>query len=259
VIIYSCITNGYDVIPEDNYYDPDVRYVMFHDGTVERKGPWEFIDIRDYYYSECPVKTALYPKILPHKFFAFGEDTVWVDGCYKLVEETTKVAKTLFPFTILRHPARHTYYDEILEGFLCEFFSYDDAIFATKYYYDLGYNFKDEIPCCASIWRTISPTMSKFCDDWWTYYECTNIRDQIGMRVSIQLNELVPNIIERDRCGIPMGRYNKHNRMKKRPHYGASDQAVNKNDLLSEMKKYVKMNTLLYARNQHEDMMSRNL
>ena len=44
MIIYTCITNGYDEIP-DHYYDPDVQYVCFTDGTVEKKGPWEFRDI----------------------------------------------------------------------------------------------------------------------------------------------------------------------------------------------------------------------
>ena len=44
MIIYTCITNGYDDIP-DQYYDPNVQYVCFTDGTVEKKGPWEFRDI----------------------------------------------------------------------------------------------------------------------------------------------------------------------------------------------------------------------
>ena len=43
MIVYTCITNGYDEIP-DHYYDPDVQYVCFTDGTVEKKGPWEFRD-----------------------------------------------------------------------------------------------------------------------------------------------------------------------------------------------------------------------
>ena len=36
-IIYTSITNGYDEIPNENYYDPDIRYVCFTDGTVEHK------------------------------------------------------------------------------------------------------------------------------------------------------------------------------------------------------------------------------
>ena len=44
MIIYTCITDGYDQIP-DHYYDPEVKYVMFHRGEVERKGPWELIEL----------------------------------------------------------------------------------------------------------------------------------------------------------------------------------------------------------------------
>ena len=42
MIIYTCITNGYDV-PEGHYIDPDVRYVLLHDGSVEVPDGWEVI------------------------------------------------------------------------------------------------------------------------------------------------------------------------------------------------------------------------
>ena len=48
----------------------DVRYVMFHDGTVEQKGPWEFIKLD--VDIECPRRLSAYPKINPHKYFDKG-------------------------------------------------------------------------------------------------------------------------------------------------------------------------------------------
>ena len=41
MIIYTCITNGYDTIPKNHYYDPDVQYVCFTDGTIDVPSPWE--------------------------------------------------------------------------------------------------------------------------------------------------------------------------------------------------------------------------
>ena len=37
IVIYSCITNGYDEIPDEHYYDPDIKYVMFTDNTVKEE------------------------------------------------------------------------------------------------------------------------------------------------------------------------------------------------------------------------------
>lgn len=261
MIIYSCITNAYDVISDDHYYDPDTRYVMFHDGTVEQKGPWEMVDLREYYTNECPVKMALYPKILPNRFFDFGEDTVWVDACYTLTKNSVEVAKDCFPFTRLRHASRFTYYDEMLEGYLCEFFSYDDAIDATKYYHSLGYDFKQYGNIlCAAIWRTINEETIKFCEDWWRHYKDTNVRDQIAFDVSLQLNNINPKVIEdRNDCGIPMGAQNKSNRKKKRKKYGSSGQQVNRSMLLGEMRKYVGMHPFFYAKANHDYMMGFNL
>ena len=61
ITIYTCITNGYDEIPNEHYYDPDVKYVCFTDGSIEHKEPWEFRDIPIEH--ECPRRLSAYPKI----------------------------------------------------------------------------------------------------------------------------------------------------------------------------------------------------
>ena len=73
MIIYTCITNGYDV-PEGHYIDPDVRYVLLHDGSVSVPDGWEGIDVRETFKCDEPVRQSYYPKINPHMFFNQGED-----------------------------------------------------------------------------------------------------------------------------------------------------------------------------------------
>ena len=90
MIIYTCITNGYDEIP-DQYYDPDVQYVCFTDGTVEKKGPWEFRDILIEY--ECPRRRSAHPKMNPHLYFPMGSKTTWIDGCYVMTEKFVERSK----------------------------------------------------------------------------------------------------------------------------------------------------------------------
>ena len=105
MIIYTCITDGYDKISEDNYYDPDIRYVCFYDGELEKVGPWEYIQLN--LDVECPVRRSYHPKHLPHHYFDEGELTVWVDGCYLLTKEFTEFSKEIFSehdFCLQKHP-----------------------------------------------------------------------------------------------------------------------------------------------------------
>ena len=154
MIIYTCITNSYDVIP-DHYYDPDVRYVLFHDGTAVPQEPWELIELD--VDVDCPRRLSAYPKINPHKYFDEGENTVWIDGCYIMTKEFVELAKQRFPFTILRHPNRFSYYDEMLEGFECSFFGFREGIELTRILFEDGYNFRDyRSPLGTIIYRTIN-------------------------------------------------------------------------------------------------------
>ena len=141
IIIYTCITNGYDEFQKSNYYHPDIRYVCFHDGTIDTSiTPWEYIKLD--VDIDCPRRLSFYPKANPHLFFPSGSKTIWIDACYKHTSMFLRNSRTCFPFTILRHPSRFTYYDEILEGFMCAFFSFDDAILLTQRLKDAGYDFK---------------------------------------------------------------------------------------------------------------------
>jgi hypothetical protein len=259
MIIYSCITNGYDEIP-DHYYDPEVRYVMFHDGTIEKKDPWEFIDIRDYCDLECPLRLSNYPKTNPHLFFEEGSNTIWIDGCYVMTEEFVKVSKKTFPFTILRHPFKFSYYDEMLEGFLSAFFSFDDGIEFTKLLFDDNYNFKQySSPLCTIVYRTTNSENQKFNECWWKYSLIGPNRDQVAFDAAIQFTNVFPNYIEkRNDCGIILGSGSKIGRKKKHEQRGKISQWKMKQNFIDEMRKYAKLHPHFYAKHDHYDMMINN-
>ena len=254
MIIYSCITNGYDVIP-DHYYDPDVRYVMFHDGTTVQQEPWEFIKLD--VDIDCPRRLSAYPKINPHKYFDEGEDTVWIDACYVMTKEFVELAKSRFPFTILRHPNKFSYYDEMLEGFECSFFGFDQGIELTRILFEDGYNFRQyRSPLGTIIYRTINDETIRFGDSWWHYFEAGVNRDQISFDAALQLNDLNPKIIEdRNDCGVALGYYNKVGRKGKHPQRGALDQWQYRHEFINAMKSYVGMSKI-YIKHKHDFMRS---
>ena len=115
MVVYTCITNGYDKFPKNNYYHPDVRYVCFHDGTIDTTvKPWEYIKLD--VDIECPRRLSFYPKANPHLYFPPGTNTIWIDACYQLTREFITKSKKCFPFTMLRHASKFSYFDEMLEG-----------------------------------------------------------------------------------------------------------------------------------------------
>ena len=66
MIIFTANINAYDNIP-DHFYDGDVKYVMFYDKEIPRKGPWEFRKLDCQY--EHPVLNAYHTRCLSHLWF----------------------------------------------------------------------------------------------------------------------------------------------------------------------------------------------
>ena len=168
------------------------------------------------------------------------------------------MSRERFPFTILRHPSKFTYYDEILEGFMCAFFSYDDAINLTKKLKEKGYDFKKySSPLGTILWRTISPEINRFNDSWykWSLVGCN--RDQIALDIALKESDVLPSIIEnREETGIPLGYNNKFGRKGKHPQRGDLQQFHRKNELLQELKEITGLHPKLYTKHNHEFMMS---
>jgi len=186
MIIYSCITNGYDEIPDNHYYDPDVQYVMFTDGTVEHKGPWEFRQIPIEH--ECPLRRALYPKIMQHKVFPMGEQVVWIDGCYVMTEKYIEQSKKYFsesPRTHMHHPLKFSYYEEVLESYIAAFNTEEDILRITSHLKELGFDFKSYVnPILASFWNTVSEEAVEFNETWWELSQISTRCDQIAFITS---------------------------------------------------------------------------
>lgn len=249
-VIYTCITNGYDVFPEENYYDVNIRYVCFHDGTIDTtKGPWEYIDIRNYCDIECPRRLSFYPKANPHLFFPKGTHTVWIDGCYVHTKEFIENSLRCFPFTMLRHASRFSYYDEMLEGFLCAFFTHDDALKLSKKLKEDGYDFRRYAsPLGTIVWRTINDETIKFNELWYNYSLIGPNRDQISFDAALQFSGSKPLVFEnRNDSGVSLGFFNKKGRRGMHPQYGDKKQYERKDEFLNDLSKIVGLSTKIYT------------
>ena len=192
IIIYTSITNGYDTIPESNYYDPDVKYVCFTDGTVDVPAPWEVREIP--VEIDCPRRRSAYAKINPHKLFPLGSKTVWLDGCYVHTKDWVDKSKAILkevPLTHMLHPHRFTFHNEIMEGFGANFNSREQMLELVHALQKVNYNFKQYYsPVLTCIWRQIDDEMAEFHDLWWKYSKIGSNRDQISFDCARQLTGL---------------------------------------------------------------------
>ena len=195
MIIYTCITNGYDEISDSHYYDPDVQYVCFTDGTIEQKGPWEFREIPIEH--ECPLRRALYPKIMQHKVFPMGEQVVWVDGCYKHTKEWVEFSKKQFPRTHIVHPCKFSYYEEVIESFISSYNSLEDIVEITETVKSYGFDFKQYVnPIMATFWNTVSEEAVEFNELWWKLSQISTRCDQIAFVTAKYVTGLHWNTID---------------------------------------------------------------
>ena len=272
MIIYTCITNGYDEIPDSHYYDPDVQYVCFTDGTVEHKGPWEFRQIPIEH--ECPRRRSAYVKICPHKVFPKGSKVVWLDGCYQMTEKFVEQSRKYLdnPFTIMRHCNRFSYLDEVLEGFMASMNTWDDVITITTKLKENGYNFRKYCsPVLGSIWREINDEYEDFGDTWWEWSLIGPNRDQVSFDYARQKTGIDLDILEYGwervekgqitvgDAGLLLGRRGKVSRKKLHPKAGHLDQYLERDAILKELHPITGLHPKLYARYDHMNFVRMNV
>ncbi len=197
IIIYTSITNWYDTIPDDMYYDPNVKYVCFTDGKVEKKGAWEFRDIPDFVYEEVdgdPRRLSAFAKLCPHRLFPDGTKTVWLDGCYVHTKEWVDKSKAILkevPLTHMLHPHRFTFHNEVMEGFGANFNTREQFIELVDALREVDYDFKQYCsPVLTCLWRQVDSEMKEFHDLWWKYSKIGSNRDQISFDCARQLTGL---------------------------------------------------------------------
>lgn len=118
LVIYSCITGGYDLPKKLHNIKPDYDYVMFTD-RPELYDPdeyvWEFrcLDVDGLNDS----KASRYPKLNPHELFPEYQESVWIDANIdilsdRLYEDVEQVRNENALLAIGVHPKRNCIYQE---------------------------------------------------------------------------------------------------------------------------------------------------
>ena len=116
VVVYTCITGGYDDIIEPTYVTPGVDYVCFTDDKTLKSKAWRFRPIPEELLSYSKVKQQRGVKILAHRYLPESDIGVWVDGAVIVKGNIDEYLKSLdldqYSVFIPEHPARKCIYAE---------------------------------------------------------------------------------------------------------------------------------------------------
>ena len=116
IVVYTCITGGYDSIKEPSVVTPGVDYVCFTDNPEMKSKTWKIRPIPQELLSYSKVKQQRGVKILANRYLPEYDISVWVDGN---VDTRGNVKEYLKDFDFVQysvfipeHPARKCIYKE---------------------------------------------------------------------------------------------------------------------------------------------------
>lgn len=111
-VVYTCITNNYDILNEIMIPEENIDYICFTDREISSK-TWKIVKIENDLnldnsrFSKCP-------KILPHMFLKDYDVSIWIDGNIEVLGNIHELLGNLNNscFYACKHPSRNCLYKE---------------------------------------------------------------------------------------------------------------------------------------------------
>jgi glycosyltransferase involved in cell wall biosynthesis len=113
-VVYTCLSNNYDSLKVPEYLDPEVDYVCFSDRPIYGYGIWQ---LRGYHQiSADSTRTSRHPKILPQKYLAEYDSSIYIDANYLPTVSLLTIFKRMYKGNVkvagVKHPWRDCLYEE---------------------------------------------------------------------------------------------------------------------------------------------------
>ena len=182
-VVYTSIYGNIDNLKEVESKDSAISYQCFTDNENLKSDSWNVIHSEDFFGS--PRLTAKAFKLFPHLIFPNSQESLWVDGSYKIkkplsqfFDECTNDKSIVF----YRHPLRDCPYKEAK---VCILLGLDETgVIANQIrnYKELGMPEKNGLIHGAVIYRKHdNQDMCELMEDWWLEINKHSIRDQLSL------------------------------------------------------------------------------
>jgi hypothetical protein len=182
LVVYTCITRGYDKLRPVRSPEPGVRYVCFNDGDVAPSEGWEMLPLPARIAN--PAAANRYAKMHPHLLFPEHELSVYVDGNIEFgagVRALAEEALRNHDIAVYSHPFRDCLYAESME---CAAIGHDwmwNFGRQMRRYLAAGVPLKRGLFECNILFRRHNdPAVVAQMEAWWDEYLRGAKRDQLS-------------------------------------------------------------------------------
>lgn len=186
IVVYSCVTGGYDKVSEPEFVFDNIDYVLFTDTSMDLK-KWNVKPIPEFCDRGSSILTNRYIKMHPCEIFRNSnyDFAIYVDGNLKIVGDLTPLTSDLGSVGIAMH--RHALRDDIRkEVIACIAQKKGNAKKLVKQVYSYssqGFpkNF-GMLECNMIVTDLKSKIAEKILDEWWDeFMKSGSMRDQLSL------------------------------------------------------------------------------
>lgn len=212
-VVYTAITNNYDMLKCPKIIDKDIDYIAYTDNSkLKTKGPWQIRPITVSFRN--PRVNARWYKILPHRHLGGYDQSLWVDASFQLhgsvslfMDRLNKLAS----FVAVRHPKRDCLYEEAEE---VKKVKKDDPQIVDRqinHYKNLNYPYTNGLCETGILFRNHKETAIELAmEDWWHQIKCFSQRDQLSLNYILWKHHLFCYQLEKNIFDA-LGCLKKHN------------------------------------------------
>lgn len=192
-VIYTCITNNYDILKHTIYNQEEFDYIFFGQSDQNIEYPWKFIDInplKNVIGTENPIKIARFFKTHPHLFFKNYQQSLWIDGNIDIITDPNNIFEIFLQdqyMLISNHPQRNSVYSEAQVCKVMKKDTYQNIDKLLEYFNKEG--FKDQSGLVQSgliLRKHKNKECIKLMEFWWKIIKEYSCRDQLSFSFCIQ-------------------------------------------------------------------------
>ncbi len=183
IVVYTCITGGYDDLLPPLTIEPQIDYVCFIDKTPAVHDGWGVVPIPDIAKNNA-VKNR-FIKMHPHILFPNHEISIYIDGNIQILGGITSLVRDTIKkgdIALYKHPLRNCIYAEAEE---CAAIGHDWKWRITKQmnkYRDAGFPPEAGLYEGSVILRRHHQSQVRtLMEAWWNAYQSGTKRDQLSL------------------------------------------------------------------------------
>jgi hypothetical protein len=184
LVVYTCITGGYDSLMPPRKIEPEVDYVCFTDQTSIISAPgWEIRPIPPELGGYALANR--FAKMHPHILFPEYKLSIYVDGNIEIVGSLHALAELTLAnnnIALYEHPFRNCIY---LEADVCTAIGYD---WYWRIRNQMSVYKRNGFPACFGLYecsvimrRHSDNGVIELMEDWWNAYQNGIKRDQVSL------------------------------------------------------------------------------